>query len=174
MRTLYLLLYYIIARNIPTLHWIGRKDPGLALRNLCAKKLFKFCGENIYIGYKAYFGNGHSVELGDYSAIGINCHVPNNIKIGQYVMMGPNCYFLSNDGNHRYDDLTRPMIFQGKITDKKRISIGDDVWLGRQCLILSGKEIKSHSIIAAGSVVCKDVEENTVVGGNPIKLIRYR
>lgn len=128
----------------------------------------------VYIGYKAYFGNGSAVELGDYSAIGINCHVPNNIKIGKYVMMGPNCYFLNNDGNHRYEDLTTPMIFQGKDKNKPRIYVGDDVWFGRQCLVLAGKTINSHSIIAAGSVVCKDVDKYTIVGGNPIKIIKKR
>lgn len=44
MRILYLLIYYGFARHIPTLHRMGRKDPGLILRIWCAKRLFKHCG----------------------------------------------------------------------------------------------------------------------------------
>ena len=48
MRYLYLILYYLIARNIPTIYILRDRDPGLILRNFCAKHIFKSCGKNIY------------------------------------------------------------------------------------------------------------------------------
>lgn len=174
MRYLYLILYYLIARNIPTIYILRDRDPGLILRNLCAKHIFKSCGKNIYIGYKAYFGSGRDVEIGNYSAIGLHCHVPNNIKIGNFVMMGPHCYFLNSNGDHKYQDLNTPMMFQGKKCNVPATVVGDDVWFGRQCLVLSGKSIGSHSIVAAGSVVCKNITPKSIWGGNPIKFIKDR
>lgn len=54
----------------------------------------------------------------------------------------------------------------------KDISIGNGVWIGYGATILPGVTIGNKAIIAAGSVVHKDVESNTIVGGNPIKVIR--
>lgn len=54
----------------------------------------------------------------------------------------------------------------------KDIKIGDGVWIGYGALILPGVTIGNRAIIAAGSVVHKNVEEETIVGGNPIKIIR--
>ena len=48
------------------------------------------------------------------------------------------------------------------------------VWVGRRCIILPGVTIGKGAVIAAGSVVVKDVEPFAVVGGNPAKFIKYR
>ena len=53
------------------------------------------------------------------------------------------------------------------------IEIGDDVWIGARCQILKGVHIGARSIIAAGSVVTKDVPADCIAGGNPAKVIRY-
>lgn len=59
------------------------------------------------------------------------------------------------------------------IPEKRALKIGENVWIGSNALILHNvNEIGPNSIIAAGSVVTKDVEKNTVVGGNPAKFIR--
>lgn len=172
-RKFFLALYYGLARYLPPSHKgiLGRW--GGQIRRLCAKKLFKYCAPDVNIEYMASFGNGRNIEIGRHSGIGIHCHVPNNIKIGEYVMMGPNCFFLDNN-THRYDRIDVPMILQGMKTIDKRTVIGDDVWIGRQCLMLPGKKIGSHTIIGAGSVVSKDVPDCVVAAGNPIRIIRER
>ena len=56
----------------------------------------------------------------------------------------------------------------------KPIMICDDVWIGARAIIMGGCTIGKGSIIAAGSVITHDVEEYSIVGGNPAKLIRKR
>lgn len=77
---------------------------------------------------KAWFASGLDIEIGDYSGIGINSHIPNGTIIGDYVMMGPNCLIL--DVNHDISDTTRPMCQQG-MTEKKITKIYNDMWIGR-------------------------------------------
>lgn len=58
--------------------------------------------------------------------------------------------------------------------DGEKVRIGDNVWIGRDAIILPGVTISNHAIIGAGAVVTKDVEKFEVVGGNPARNIRYR
>lgn len=57
---------------------------------------------------------------------------------------------------------------------KKKVTVGSFCWIGRSVMILPGVTIGDGSIIAGGSVVTRDVESYTVVGGNPAKVIKYR
>ena len=56
----------------------------------------------------------------------------------------------------------------------KNVNIGDCVWFGNRVLVCGNVNIGEGAIIAAGSVVCKDVPECAIVGGNPAKVIKYR
>ena len=122
---------------------------------------------------KAHFASGVDIEIGDYSGIGLNAHIPNGTIIGDYVMMGPKCFILPND-THDISRLDIPMQQAGRMVKPGRTIIGSDVWIGRQVLFTGGKHIGDHCVIGAGSVVTKDVESYAVVGGNPIRVIRYR
>ena len=63
---------------------------------------------------------------------------------------------------------------KGKVQKLKRIRIGNDVWIGANAIITNGSNIGNGAIIAAGSVVTKDVPDYAIVGGVPAKIIRYR
>lgn len=119
----------------------------------------------------AKFGSGLDIEIGDNSGLGINCHVPSNTIIGNDVMMGPNCFILAH--NHRFDRTDIPMWKQG-FQEKKQTLIGNDVWIGRDVLIMPGRKIADGSIIAGGCVLTKDFPEYSIVGGNPSRLIKNR
>ncbi len=160
-----LCVYYVLLIWLPN-SLIVRK-----LRYYCCKHIFKYCGKNVNIKRMAVFGSGRNVEIGDNSGIGSHCYVPSDIIIGNNVMMGPNVYILS--GNHAFDRVDIPMIEQGYY-DTKRTIIGDDVWIGRAVLMTPGRIIKNGTIIAAGTVLCKDFDEYSIVGGNPSRLIRLR
>lgn len=120
-----------------------------------------------------WFGDGHGVEIGDYSNIGIRCYIPNDIKLGEKEKMEP-CRYLLGRVTHNYSDVTKPMILQGMQQLPGITIIGDDVWIGRQVLILSGINIGSHSIRGAGSVVTKDIPPFYVVAGNPAQIKKIR
>lgn len=67
-----------------------------------------------------------------------------------------------------------PKSIHKRCTNHNQLVIGNDVWLGRGCTIMSGVHIGNGAIVAAGAVVTKDVPPYAIVGGNPAKLIRYR
>lgn len=123
------------------------------IRYALCKHIFMKCGKHVNIERKAFFASGIDIEIGDYSGIGINAHVPNGTIIGNYVMMGPNCFIL--DVNHDTSDTTRPMCQQG-MTEKKITRIGNDVWIGRYVHMTPGRTISDGSVIAMRAVLTKD------------------
>lgn len=173
MKYFFLVLYYAIGFYLPDSFSKPFGKVSNSFRRTCVKHIFKNVGKNINIGRKAYFGKGFNIEIGDNSNIGNYCHVPSNIKIGKNVMMGPNNYFFESV-THKFDRTDIPMILQGVHPVEGRIEIGNDVWIGRNCHILPCKKIGSHTILGACSVVTKDIEDWTIVAGNPAKLIRKR
>lgn len=164
-----LALYYSIGIHLPKSQSFFHI--GCYVRRFLCKRIFKKCGKQVNVEKGAWFGSGYQIELGDYSGIGINAHIPNNTIIGDYVMMGPNCYIL--DANHSFEDLSKPMMFQGRKPVCQTI-IGNDVWIGRDVLMTPGRNIHDGSIIAARCVLTKDFPEYSIVGGNPGKLIKQR
>jgi virginiamycin A acetyltransferase len=100
------------------------------------------------------------------------------LKIGNYCSIAPGVKFLLG-GEHNYNLLTTYPFkakTQGHIESltKGPIIINDFVWIGTNALILSGLNIGVGAIIAAGSVVTKDVPSYSIVGGNPAKIIKFR
>ena len=164
-----LVLYYGFAQYLPKSNTYV--NVGGVIRYALCKHIFKKCGKHVNIERKAFFASGIDIEIGDYSGIGINAHIPNGTIIGDYVMMGPNCFIL--DVNHKVSDVDTPMCFQGHVP-KKITRIGNDVWIGRDVHMTPGRTIADGSIIAMGAVLTKDFPPYSIVGGNPAKLIKYR
>ena len=166
-----LALYYGFAQFLPSSSFAWGGGFSKKIRYLLCRRIFKECGKNVNIEKKAHFGNGRNIKIGNNSGIGINCHVPSDIEIGDNVMMGPYCYIL--DRNHKFDRTDIPMCQQGA-TPRMQTVIGNDVWIGRQVLIMPGRKIADGSIIAGGCVLTKDFPAYSIVGGNPSKLIKSR
>lgn len=167
----FLLLYYGLFRKLPKSSVPFFGNISKYLRYTCCKHIFLYCGKSVNIDRNAYFGNGLNVQIGDYSGIGYNCIVPNNIIIGKYVMMAPEVFIPRI--NHNYSDINIPMSNQG-VQKLKKVIIGDDVWIGRRAIINPGRTIKKGTVIAAASLVHKDYEAYSIIGGNPSMLIRFR
>ena len=171
-RLLCLIIYYGFATYLPDSYSPIVGKISNFIRVFLCRGIFKKCGkEKIVINRKAYFGTGKNIELGDYSGIGADTILPNNIIIGKYVMMAPYVQILSN--NHRFDRIDIPMCFQGFSPDKI-VVIEDDCWIGQKVLIMPGRTIKIGTIVAGGAVVTKDFDEYSIIGGNPAKLIKKR
>jgi galactoside O-acetyltransferase len=132
-------------------------------------------GNNAYIGRFSFLQAGQSViKMGDNIGLNVNAFLvagpDGGIFIGNNVMIGPNVVIRSADHNHQ--SLDRPMQNQGQISGN--IIIENDVWIGGNVVITKDVTIGEHSIVAAGSVVTKDVEPLSIVGGVPAKLIKKR
>ena len=120
-----------------------------------------------------------SVQVGKdtYGELHILSYLPETefLQIGNYVSIAPDVHFILS-GNHQTETLfTYPI--QSLLTNghcpkdsvsKGAVIIEDEVWIGYGALILSGVTIGKGSIIAAGSVVTRDVPPYAIVGGNPV------
>lgn len=171
MRTIFLILYYWLATHLPGSYSPYGGRIFNRFRIFCVRRIFKKCGNISTVDRKAYFGSGAEIEIGDFSGIGSNCRLPNDIKVGRYVMMAPGVTVIN--ANHNFSRTDVPMCFQGS-EDKKPVTIEDDVWLGTNAIILPGVTIARGTIVGAGSVVTKNFPEYSIIGGNPARLIRSR
>ena len=115
---------------------------------------------------------GEGLIIEDNVGVSQNCliAVRGNIRIGFNTILGPGVSIFSE--NHKFDRLDIPIVSQGEI--REDVNIGSDVWIGSGSIILSGVHIGDHSIIAAGSVVNRNVPDYTIVGGCPAKVIKTR
>ncbi len=167
---IFLILYYFIARHLPgsdTIYSFGSKK----IRRFICRRIFNKTGKNINIEHGAFFGSGFDIEIGDNSGLGLNSRVSSPLSIGDNVMMGPDVIIYTQ--NHNFDRIDIPMIKQGD-SEKKKVIIGNDVWIGARAVILPGISIGEGAIVGAGSIVTKDVPPYSIVGGNPAKIIRER
>lgn len=166
-----MIIYYGLATHMPNSYVpvIGRISNWLRVR--CCHGIFKKCGKIVTVNRKAYFGNGADIEIGDDSGIGANCQLPNDIKIGSHVMMAPEVLIFSV--NHNYSDPDIPIGQQGN-QPPRPVTIGDNVWIGQRVIINAGHHIADGTVIAAGSVVTKNLPPESIIGGNPARVIRPR
>ena len=113
-----------------------------------------------------YTNCGKNIILGDNVFINSCCHFQDQggITIGNNVLIGHNVVIATL--NHNQNPELRASIIP------KPVKIGNNVWIGSNATILPGVTISDGAIIAAGAVVTKDVKKNSIVGGNPAKLIK--
>ena len=109
------------------------------------------------------------------------------VKLGKYNSIGRDCNFFLH-ANHRHDWVTTSSQLLGPVTPEIAnihmqmghptcngdITVENDVWIGAKSTIMSGIKISNGSVVAACSVVTKDVPPYAIVGGNPAKIIKYR
>ena len=130
-------------------------------------------GKNIHCQYSTYFWSPHKdIILGNNVAIGERCTFISDTLIGNKVAIAGSVAFLNSD-DHNYNIVGKTIWDSGR-GDKYKIIVEDDVWIGHGSIILSPVRIGRGAIIAAGSVVTKDVSPYNMVGGSPAKLIKLR
>ncbi|WP_145838893.1 acyltransferase [Shewanella algae] len=122
----------------------------------------------IYGGWKIY--NNQRLEIGENVFINDNfwCNAKGNVTIQDGVLIGPNVVIHSS--NHNFADQHKHIRKQGH-TDKP-VLIRSNVWLGAGVIILPGVEICERVVVAAGSVVTKNIDVSGVYGGVPAKFIK--
>ena len=134
-----------------------------------AIKQLKSFGNNLRINGKCSFGP--NVILGNNCNFnGMRIQGKGAVKIGDNFHSGIECMIITE--NHNFDN--GKCIPYDDTYILKNIIIEDNVWLGNRVLICGNVHIGEGAIIAAGSVVVKDVPACSIVGGNPAKVIKYR
>jgi acetyltransferase-like isoleucine patch superfamily enzyme len=129
--------------------------------------------DRVNISDFSYASNGSmlsNVEIGKFCSIGPKVQIglgphPSRIFVSTYPA------FYSCDNSGCLSELRKNKIFDDSVP---RTRIGNDVWIGSSAIIPGGIQIGTGAIVAAGSVVVKDVPPYAIVGGNPAKIIRHR
>lgn len=96
------------------------------------------------------------------------------LTIGKYCSISYGVKFVLDDGKHQYNQVSNFPFPTNEIGDKKGITIGNDVWIGLNTIILNGVKIGNGATIAAGAVVTSDVPDYCVVAGVPAKVIKRK
>jgi acetyltransferase-like isoleucine patch superfamily enzyme len=124
-------------------------------------------GERFRLVPPFYTDSGRNIRIGDRVFINQNCtfYTLAEITIGDDVMIGPNVSLITSEhpvapSQRRSQLIGRP------------ITIEKGVWLAAGVTVIGGVTIGENSVVAAGSVVTRDVPANTLVGGNPARVIR--
>lgn len=137
--------------------------------NILAKGLGKV-GDNVEIRSPFHCDYGIHIEIGDNTFINFNCVILDCAKviIGNDCDIAPNVQILT--ATHPQD----PEIRKKKLENAKPVTIGNCVWIGAGAIILPGVTIGDGAVIGAGSVVTKNVAPNTVVVGNPARVLEKK
>lgn len=142
---------------------------GLARRDEILREALGTYGEGLYIIPPIHANSGLSnVHVGRDVVINFNCNLVDDgeIYIGDDCMIGPGVSIAT--AIHPVS----PRLRRHKLQWNKPVRIGKNVWVGAAATILPGVTIGDNCIVGAGSVVTKDVEPDSIVVGNPARVLR--
>ena len=161
---------------------------GVVIKSGCyiAGKNTSFEGKNVInkntyfkgtAGLGTYIGRGCSID----AAIGRFCSIAANVKTvngfhptNHFVSTHPAFFSTNKQSGFTFVDKRLYQEIRHADANKHAVVIGNDVWIGENAIILAGVHIGDGAVIAAGSVVTKDVQPYAIVGGVPASLIRMR
>ncbi len=139
---------------------------------------------NIEVGDYSYYDDPKGPEQFEKNVLYHFDFIGDRLVIGRFCSIAAETRFIMNGGNHATDWFcTYPFPIFGQGWERATPEswphhgdtlVGHDVWIGYGCTIMPGVQIGNGAILATGSVVTKDVESFSIVGGNPATPIRYR
>jgi len=138
-------------------------------------------GQNFHAGRNVVLWAKDSITIGDNCYIGRNSQIECNVNMGNDVLIANNVAFVGRY-DHHYQQIGTSTRFASQVRDsnytwleKNRVTtVEGDVWFGYGAIVLSGVTIKRGSIIAAGSVVTRDIEAYSIYAGCPAKKVGNR
>lgn len=124
--------------------------------------------EDAFINPPFYCDYGTHIEVGKNFYANYNCTILDvaKVKIGDNCQMAPNVAIYT--AGHPLHPVSRNSMYEYGI----EVTIGDNVWIGGNSVILPGVHIGSNTVIGAGSVVTKDIPEWSLAAGNPCRVLR--
>ena len=124
--------------------------------------------ENAFINPPFYCDYGSHIEVGKNFFANYNCTIIDvaKVTIGDNCQMAPNVAIYT--ASHPLHPVSRNSLYEYGIS----VTIGDNVWIGGNTVILPGVHIGSNTVIGAGSVVTKDIPDWVVAAGNPCRVIK--
>lgn len=131
-------------------------------------QIFGKLGQNVHLEAPFYLDYGYRTTIGDdfFSNFNLTILDGGGVEIGDRVFIGPNVGIYT--ANHPTDVRRREKGYEWALP----VKIGNKVWIGGGVTILPGVTIGDNTVIAAGSVVTKDIPANVVAAGNPCKVIK--
>ncbi|HEY5669101.1 MAG TPA: sugar O-acetyltransferase [Anaerolineales bacterium] len=140
----------------------------LAERQTILQQMLGHIGQNSIIEPPFYCSYGHNTHIGDHTYLNFMCTILDNneVRIGDYVMIGPvvqiytAAHHLQAEPRNQGLEVAKPIVIE------------DNVWIGGGAIILPGVSIGRNAVVGAGAVVTRSVPANTVVAGNPARVIR--
>lgn len=141
-------------------------------------KSFMLCLAGAKVGKRVVYysgvwiNTGQNLILGDDVDVakGVMITTKGGVEIGDRVLLGYGTKIFSS--NHEIPPIGEPYPVSGKVY--KKVTIEKDSWIGAGAIILPGVRIGEGALVAAGSIVTKDVDANCIVAGNPAKKIGMR
>ena len=137
-------------------------------RTALLKKLLGKTGENLVINAPFWCDFGYNIQVGENFYANHGCVILDGGKVtfGDNVFIAPDCGF--HTAGHPLDAEQRNLGLEYAWP----ITVGDNVWIGANVTVLPGVTIGSNTVIAAGSVVNRDIPAGVVAAGNPCRVIR--
>lgn len=132
------------------------------------KKILGKTGNNIRIESNFNCDYGYNIFVGDNFYMNHNCIIldAGKVEFGDNVFIGPNCGFYTAGHPIEIDLRNKGLEYA------KTIKVGNNVWFGGNVVVLPGVTIGNNVTIGAGSVVTKDIPDNSIAYGNPCKKVR--
>lgn len=155
------------ARNLTYTYNNTRPDEQ-ALREEILSQLFGKTGKSIFIEPTFKCDYGYNIHVGENFYANFDCVMLDvcKIEIGDNCLIAPGVHIYT--ATHPLDSVQRT----AAIELGKPVTIGNNVWIGGRAIINPGVTIGDNVVIASGAVVIKDVPANTLVGGNPARILK--
>jgi len=170
-------LIYIILTTYPDTY-IGMK-----LRHIYWTNRLRSSGKNLQFRKGSGIGYPNLIDVGDNFILGNSSLITANSSYGMFIgnNVGIARNVLIHSANHSFDEINIPIMQQKIISPKLEynnkfysVIIKDNVWIGSQSVLLPGTVIESGCVISSGSIVSGNFPENSLIMGNPARVIKSR
>jgi maltose O-acetyltransferase len=148
--------------------WLYNLTEAVLERQTILQQLLGQIGQNSIIEPPFYCSYGQNIHIGDHVYLNVSCtildnnevHIGNHVSIGPVVQIYTAAHLIQAEARIQGWEVAKPIVIE------------DNVWLGGGAILLPGVRIGRNAVVGAGAVVSRSVPANTVVAGNPARVIR--